>query len=140
MASKKREEDAKKLRHKLEEKRQKELDKLSNMERMKMKREDRRRKTVMLSRTAKERQRLNRFKIEAQWKPGFISDAEERLRDTWMSMRTEMLRTMKIVPYVYCVLYKSGNLTRTDILNYPDLYKSLEHGIDVLSDPQYMLD
>lgn len=98
-ASKKREEVAKKMRLEIEEKRQRQLEVLSG-QRRRMKLEERRRKRASMPRAIVERHRLSRFRAQENWTPGFISEAEERLRRTWMQMRSEMLRNNKIVQMV----------------------------------------
>lgn len=99
-ASKKREEVAKKLRLKLEEKRQRQQEQLRNIGKLRL--DDFRTKSRRrnIPRSVIEKQRLYKFRMHAQWTPGFISEAEERLRRTWMQMRVEMLRNMKIVQLV----------------------------------------
>ncbi|XP_067615341.1 tubulin polyglutamylase TTLL13 isoform X3 [Eurosta solidaginis] len=95
-ASKKREEVSKKLRLEIEEKKQRQMEVISG-QRRRMKLEERRRKRPALPRAIAEHHRLTRFRAKENWTPGFISEAEERLRRTWMQMRGEMLRNNKIV-------------------------------------------
>ncbi|XP_004529350.1 tubulin polyglutamylase TTLL13 isoform X1 [Ceratitis capitata] len=132
-ASKKREEVAKKMRLEIEEKRQRQMEVMLG-QRRRMKLEERRRKRASMPRAIVERHRLSRFRAQENWAPGFISEAEERLRRTWMQMRTEMLRNNKIVQMIYKDFYNGGNLTNADIITYPELYRCLERGADVMSD------
>ncbi|XP_018799370.1 PREDICTED: tubulin polyglutamylase TTLL13P isoform X1 [Bactrocera latifrons] len=132
-ASKKREEVAKKMRLEIEEKRQRQLEVLSG-QRRRMKLEERRRKRASMPRAIVERHRLSRFRAQENWTPGFISEAEERLRRTWMQMRSEILRNNKIVQMIYKDFYNGGNLTNADIITYPELYRCLERGADVMSE------
>ncbi|XP_017485281.1 PREDICTED: tubulin polyglutamylase TTLL13 isoform X2 [Rhagoletis zephyria] len=127
-ASKKREEVAKKLRLEIEKRRQHQLEVLSGQRRH-MKLQERRRKRALT-----ERHRLTRYRAQENWTPGFISEAEERLRRTWMQMRSEMLRNNKIVQMIYQDFYNGGNLTNADIVIYPELYRCLERGADIMSD------
>ncbi|XP_054725381.1 tubulin polyglutamylase TTLL13 [Anastrepha obliqua] len=132
-ASKKREEVAKKMRLEIEEKRQRQLEIISR-QRRRIKLEERRRKRTPIPRAISERNRLTRFRVQENWTPGFISEAEERLRRTWMQMRSEMLRNNKIVQVIYKDFYDGGNLTNADIITYSELYRCLERGVDIMSE------
>ncbi|XP_016987422.1 tubulin polyglutamylase TTLL13-like [Drosophila rhopaloa] len=130
-ASKKREDLARKMRIQIEEKKAKQQQMLNG----KFKREARKRHTVMLPRAVRERNRMNLFRLRENWSPGFISDAEERLRHTWLHMRSEAIRTMKITENIYSTLYETGHLTNTDMVVYPHLYHNLQHGFDIRQNP-----
>ncbi|KAI9580877.1 hypothetical protein GQX74_013425 [Glossina fuscipes] len=129
-ASKKREEVAKKMRMELEAKRRKQNEMHS---RPGTKFEDRSRKRARVPRDVIEKNRLTQLRNQAHWTPGFISMAEERLRASTMQMRSDLLREMKIMESIYTNLYNAGNLTSTDILKFPDLYRSLEEGTSITS-------
>ncbi|KAI8124413.1 Tubulin polyglutamylase TTLL13P [Lucilia cuprina] len=113
-SSKKREEVSKKLRKELEEKKVKQTE----MFRRKvgaMRFEDRQRKRSNMPRVVAEKQRLELLRSQAHWMPGFISAAEERLRSTYMKMRSDILKELKITEMAY-------------IVKFPHLYRSLEGG------------
>uniref|UniRef100_A0A1A9VE01 Uncharacterized protein n=1 Tax=Glossina austeni TaxID=7395 RepID=A0A1A9VE01_GLOAU len=129
-ASKKREEVAKKMRMELEAKRRKQNEMHS---RPGTKFEDRSRKRARVPREIIEKNRLAQLRNQAHWTPGFISMAEERLRASTMQMRSDLLRDMKIMESIYTNLYNTGNLTNTDIIKFPDLYRSLEEGTSITS-------
>ncbi|XP_017041877.1 tubulin polyglutamylase TTLL13 [Drosophila ficusphila] len=124
-ASKKREDLARKMRIQIEEKKAKQQQMLNG----RAKREARKR--VMLPRAVREKNRINLFRLRENWAPGFISDAEERLRHTWLHMRSEAIRTLKITENIYSTLYEAGLLTNTDMVVYPHLYHNLQHGFDI---------
>ncbi|XP_032577787.1 tubulin polyglutamylase TTLL13 [Drosophila sechellia] len=126
-ASKKREDLARKMRIQIEEKKAKQQQMLNG----KAKRDARKRHTVLLPRAVRERNRMNLFRLRENWSPGFISDAEERLRHTWLHMRAEAIRTLKITENIYSNLYETGLLTNTDMVVYPHLYHNLQHGYDI---------
>ncbi|XP_075146354.1 tubulin tyrosine ligase-like 6B isoform X2 [Haematobia irritans] len=128
-ASKKREEASKKLRLQLEEKRRKLNDILNR--KVPLKFEERRRKRSALPRVIAERNRQMALRNQVHWKPGFISAAEERLRLTYMQMRMDVLKDMRILEMIYSNLYKAGNLSNTDIIKFPELYRCLESGCDI---------
>lgn len=152
-ASKKREDLARKMRIQLEEKKAKQQQMLNG----KAKRDARKRHTVLLPRAVREKNRINFFRLRENWSPGFISDAEERLRHTWLHMRAEAIRTLKITenvsrftskkkkntfifkgdirPQIYSNLYETGLLTNTDMVVYPHLYHNLQHGYDIKRTP-----
>jgi len=99
-ASKKREDLARKMRIQIEEKKAKQQQMLNG----KFKRDARKRHAVMLPRAVREKNRMNLFRLRENWAPGFISDAEERLRHTWLHMRSEAIRTLKITENVRVIL------------------------------------
>uniref|UniRef100_A0A1A9WF73 Tubulin--tyrosine ligase-like protein 9 n=1 Tax=Glossina brevipalpis TaxID=37001 RepID=A0A1A9WF73_9MUSC len=96
-ASKKREEVAKKMRMELEAKRRKQNE-MHNRPGTKF--EDRSRKRARVPREIIEKNRLIQLRNQAQWTPGFISTAEERLRASYMQTRSDQLREMKIMESV----------------------------------------
>uniref|UniRef100_B3P636 GG12126 n=1 Tax=Drosophila erecta TaxID=7220 RepID=B3P636_DROER len=126
-ASKKREDLARKMRIQIEEKKAKQQQMLNG----KAKRDARKRHVLMLPRAVREKNRMNLFRMRENWSPGFISDAEERLRHTWLHMRAEAIRTLKITENIYSNLYETGHLTNTDMVVYPHLYHNLQHGFDI---------
>ncbi|XP_017082830.1 tubulin polyglutamylase TTLL13 [Drosophila eugracilis] len=130
-ASKKREDLARKMRIQIEEKNAKQQQMLNG----KTKREARKRLAVMLPRAVREKNRINLFRLKENWSPGFISDAEERLRHTWLHMRSEAIRTLKITENIYSNLYETGLLTNTDMVVYPHFYHNLQHGFDIRKNP-----
>ncbi|KAI8046169.1 tubulin polyglutamylase TTLL13 [Drosophila gunungcola] len=130
-ASKKREDLARKMRIQIEEKKAKQQQMLNG----KCKREARKRLAVMLPRAVREKNRMSLFRMRENWSPGFISDAEERLRHTWLHMRSEAIRTLKITENIYSTLYECGHLTNTDMVVYPHLYHNLQHGFDIRQNP-----
>lgn len=102
-SSKKREDMAKKLRLQLEEKRQKQQDIINNQGRLKF--EERRRKRANIPRSVLEKHRMHKIRTQEHWTPGFISEAEDRLRKTWMQMRTDVLKSNKIVQMVSALFH-----------------------------------
>lgn len=90
-ASKKREDLARKMRLQIEEKKAKQEQLLQA---------NSRRKRTLPSRCVRERTRQNMYRLREQWTPGFISDAEERLRNTWQQMRTEAIKNLRITENV----------------------------------------
>ncbi|KAH8326132.1 hypothetical protein KR067_002139 [Drosophila pandora] len=130
-ASKKREDLARKMRLQIEEKKAKQEMMLNG----RPKRDPRKRQSVILPRAVREKNRINLFRLKENWTPGFISEAEERLRHTWLQMRTEAIKTLKITENVYFTLYESGHLTNTDMVVYPHLYHNLQHGFDIRENP-----
>uniref|UniRef100_A0A1I8PEW1 Uncharacterized protein n=1 Tax=Stomoxys calcitrans TaxID=35570 RepID=A0A1I8PEW1_STOCA len=130
-ASKKREEASKKLRLQLEEKRRKQNDILHRKSSRKF--DERRRKRSTLPRELVERQRQITLHNQAHWAPGFISAAEERLRLSHMQMRMDLLNERKIFQMIYANLYKAGTLSHSDIIKFPELYRNLENGCDIIS-------
>ncbi|XP_036673589.3 tubulin polyglutamylase TTLL13 [Drosophila suzukii] len=130
-ASKKREDLARKMRIQIEEKKAKQQQMLNG----KFKRDARKRHAVMLPRAVREKNRMNLFRLRENWAPGFISDAEERLRHTWLHMRSEAIRTLKITENIYSNLYETGHLTNTDMVVYPHFYHNLQHGFDIRQNP-----
>ncbi|XP_017092158.2 tubulin polyglutamylase TTLL13 isoform X1 [Drosophila bipectinata] len=130
-ASKKREDLARKMRLQIEEKKAKQEQMLNG----RPKRDPRKRQTAILPRAVREKNRINLFRLKENWTPGFISEAEERLRHTWLHMRTESIKTLKITENIYFTLYESGHLTNTDMVVYPHLYHNLQHGFDIREYP-----
>ncbi|XP_030370639.1 tubulin polyglutamylase TTLL13 [Scaptodrosophila lebanonensis] len=127
-ASKKREDLARKMRLQIEEKKAKQQEMLNGRAR----REERIRKRHSLPpRSEREKNRIRLYRLQENWTPGFISEAEERLRNTWMQMRTEAIKSLRITEHVYSGLHSSGHLTNTDIVIYPHLYQNLENGFDI---------
>ncbi|KAH8306165.1 hypothetical protein KR018_003096 [Drosophila ironensis] len=130
-ASKKREDLARKMRLQIEEKKAKQMQMLNG----KPKKDPRKRSIVMLPRAVREKNRMTVFRLKENWTPGFISDAEERLRHTWLHMRTEAIKTLKIAETIYYNLYECGTLTNTDMVVFPHLYHNLQHGFDIRDNP-----
>lgn len=95
-ASKKREDLARKMRLQIEEKKAKQEQMLLSRSK---------RKRLIQPRLAREKHRLNLFRLKENWAPGFVSEAEERLRNTWQQMRTEAIRNLKITENVRVVLH-----------------------------------
>ncbi|XP_068157305.1 tubulin polyglutamylase TTLL13 [Drosophila tropicalis] len=127
-ASKKREDLARKMRIQIEEKKAKQMQMLNG----RPKREARvKRLSTMLPRAVREKNRIHLYRLQEHWTPGFISEAEERLRHTWLQMRTEAIRNMKIAENVFSTLYETGNLTNTDMVVYPHLYHNVQNGHDI---------
>lgn len=89
-ASKKREDLAKKMRLQIEEKKAKQEQMING----------RPKRGRLLPRAVREKNRVTLFRLKENWTPGFISDAEERLRHTWLHGRTESIRTLKITENV----------------------------------------
>lgn len=100
-ASKKREDLARKMRLQIEEKKAKQEQMLNGRPR----RDPRKRQSVILPRAVREKNRINLFRLKENWTPGFISEAEERLRHTWLQMRTEAIKTLKITENVSDNIY-----------------------------------
>lgn len=98
-SSKKREEVAKKLRKELEERRRKQSELFARKICAK-KFAERQKRRAALPRVIIERQRQELTRSQAHWAPGFISAAEERLRATYMQMRCDMLKELKITETV----------------------------------------
>ncbi|KAH8342062.1 hypothetical protein KR059_010405 [Drosophila kikkawai] len=120
-ASKKREDLARKMRLQIEEKKAKQEQMLNA----------RPKRARLLPRAVREKNRMTLFRMKENWAPGFISDAEERLRHTWLHTRTESIRTLKITENIYTSLYETGHLTNTDMIVYPHLYHNLINGFDI---------
>lgn len=97
-ASKKREEVSKKLRMELEAKRQKQTEVIRRQPIIKF--EERRLKRAAISRTTLEKHRQTQLRNQADWCPGFISTAEERLRDTYMQSRCDIMKNYRILELV----------------------------------------
>ncbi|XP_037824177.1 uncharacterized protein LOC119612444 [Lucilia sericata] len=129
-SSKKREEVSKKLRKELEEKKLKQTEMLRRKVGA-LRFEDRQRKRSNIPRVLAEKQRLALMRSQAHWTPGFISAAEERLRSTYMQMRSDILKELKITEMIYTILYNAGDLTKSDIVKFPHLYRSLEGGTKI---------
>lgn len=98
-SSKKREEQAKKLRLELEEKRRKQTE-MQRIRHTSISFEDRRRKRISLPRQVIDKQRQRQMILQAHWSPGFISTTDERLRNSCMQLRTNQIKEMKIVEEV----------------------------------------
>ncbi|KAM7363269.1 tubulin tyrosine ligase-like 6B [Cochliomyia hominivorax] len=130
-ASKKREEVAKKLRKELEDKKLKQSEMFKRKIGGILKFEDRQRRRAALSCILLEKKRLEAIRSQAHWTPGFISAAEERLHSSYMQMRTDLLKESKITEMIYTLLYNAGNLNKSDIIKFPQLYRSLEGGIKI---------
>lgn len=90
-ASKKREDLARKMRLQIEEKRAKQEQMMIT---------NAKRKRPVLPRNVRERHRHFTYRLKENWTPGFVSDAEERLRNTWQQMRTEAIKNLKITETV----------------------------------------
>lgn len=121
-ASKKREDLARKMRLQIEEKRAKQEQLLQT---------NIRRKRTLPPRCVREKNRQNMYRLREHWTPGFISEAEERLRHTWQQMRTEAIKNLKITENIYALLYDLGHLSNTDITVFPSLYHYLQCGYDI---------
>ncbi|XP_030564231.1 tubulin polyglutamylase TTLL13P [Drosophila novamexicana] len=121
-ASKKREDLARKMRLQIEEKKAKQEQMLLSRSK---------RKRLIQPRLAREKHRLNLFRLKENWAPGFVSEAEERLRNTWQQMRTEAIRNLKITENIYALLFEHGHLSNTDITAFPNLYHYLQCGYDI---------
>ncbi|XP_001358370.3 tubulin polyglutamylase TTLL13 [Drosophila pseudoobscura] len=126
-ASKKREDLARKMRLQIEEKKAKQDQMLNG----RSKTDKRKRQLVILPRAVREKNRVQLYRLQEHWVPGFISEAEERLRHTWLQMRTEAIKTLRITENVYATLYEAGNLTNTDMVVFPHLYQHLQNGFDI---------
>ncbi|EDW25059.1 GL23051 [Drosophila persimilis] len=126
-ASKKREDLARKMRLQIEEKKAKQDQMLHGRN----KTDKRKRQLVILPRAVREKNRVQLYRLQEHWLPGFISEAEERLRHTWLQMRTEAIKTLRITENVYATLYEAGNLTNTDMVVFPHLYQHLQNGFDI---------
>ncbi|SPP80989.1 tubulin polyglutamylase TTLL13P [Drosophila guanche] len=126
-ASKKREDLARKMRLQIEEKKAKQDMMLNGRN----KTDKRKRQVVLLPRAVREKNRVQLYRLQEHWVPGFISDAEERLRHTWLQMRSEAIRSLRITESVYATLYEAGNLSNTDMAVYPHLYQHLQNGFDI---------
>lgn len=99
-ASKKREEVSRKLRKELEEKRLKQTEIFRRKVGGTVKFEERQKRRAAMSPIIIEKHRLEAIRSQAHWSPGFISAAEERLHNTYMQMRTDLLKESKIVEMV----------------------------------------
>ncbi|EDV91007.1 tubulin polyglutamylase TTLL13 [Drosophila grimshawi] len=121
-ASKKREDLARKMRLQIEEKKAKQEEMLLARSR---------RKRLIQPRSVRERQRIISYRLKENWTPGYVSDAEERLRNTWQQMRTEAIRNLKITENVYAFLFHYGHLSNTDMKTFPNLYHYLQLGYDI---------
>lgn len=93
-ASKKREEVSKKLRMELEAKRLKQTEIVRRAPVVKF--EEKRLKQSRIPRLILEKHRQQQLRLQAGWSPGFISTAEDRLRTSYMQMRSEILKDFKI--------------------------------------------
>ncbi|KAL7744357.1 hypothetical protein ACLKA6_001747 [Drosophila palustris] len=122
-ASKKREDLARKMRLQIEEKKAKQEQLLLQA--------NNRRKRTLPPRCVREKTRQNMYRLREHWSPGFISEAEERLRHTWQQMRSEAIKNLKITENIYALLYDLGHLSNTDITVYPSLYHYLQCGYDI---------
>lgn len=99
-ASKKREDLARKMRLQIEEKKAKQEQMLNARSK---------RKRLIQPRLAREKHRLTLFRLKENWSPGYVSEAEERLRNTWQQMRTEAIKNQKITESVsYLILYETS--------------------------------
>ncbi|KAH8358637.1 hypothetical protein KR093_001500 [Drosophila rubida] len=121
-ASKKREDLARKMRLQLEEKRAKAEQMLLASSK---------RKRLIQPRSVREKHRQYMYRLKENWTPGFVSEAEERLRHTWQQMRTESIKNLKITENIYALLYELGHLSNTDITVFPSLYHCLQIGYDI---------
>lgn len=142
-ASKKREDLARKMRLQIEAKRAKQEQMLIS---------NAKRKRPVPPRNVRERHRHYMYRLKENWTPGFVSDAEERLRNTWQQMRAEAIRNLKITESVshntmtdqieyyhhrlilskiYTLLFNLGHLSNTDITIFPSLYQHLQGGLDI---------
>lgn len=99
-SSKKREEVSKKLRKELEERKQKQSE-LFARKLCAKKFAERQKRRASLPRVIIERQRQELTRNQAHWTPGFISAAEERLRATYMQMRCDVLKELKVTEMVW---------------------------------------
>ncbi|XP_017845176.1 tubulin polyglutamylase TTLL13 [Drosophila busckii] len=122
-ASKKREDLARKMRLQIEEKRAKQEQMLLQAKT--------KRKRIIQPRIVREKQRIQQYRLKENWTPGFISDAEERLRNTWQHMRNESIKNLKITENIYSVLFEFGHLSNTDISVFPNMYHNLQCGLDI---------
>ncbi|XP_023168461.2 tubulin polyglutamylase TTLL13P [Drosophila hydei] len=121
-ASKKREDLARKMRLQIEEKKAKQEQMLNARSK---------RKRLIQPRLAREKHRLTLFRLKENWSPGYVSEAEERLRNTWQQMRTEAIKNQKITESIYSLLFQNGHLSNTDITTFPNLYHYLQCGFDI---------
>ncbi|XP_060649358.1 tubulin polyglutamylase TTLL13 isoform X1 [Drosophila nasuta] len=121
-ASKKREDLARKMRLQIEEKRAK-------AEQMLL--ASTKRKRPIQPRSVREKHRQYMYRLKENWIPGFVSEAEERLRHTWQQMRSEAIKNLKITENIYALLYELGHLSNTDITVFPSLYHCLQIGYDI---------
>ncbi|KAH8407193.1 hypothetical protein KR222_010324 [Zaprionus bogoriensis] len=121
-ASKKREDLARKMRLQIEEKRAKQEQMMTSFTK---------RKRLIQPRCVRERHRQYMYRLKENWTPGFISEAEERLRHTWQQMRTEAIKNLRITENIYSLLFSLGHLSNTDITIFPSLYHHLQCGYDI---------
>ncbi|KAH8312339.1 hypothetical protein KR044_010282 [Drosophila immigrans] len=121
-ASKKREDLARKMRLQIEEKRAKAEQMLQACTK---------RKRLIQPRSVREKHRHYMYRLKENWTPGFVSEAEERLRHTWQQMRSEAIKNLKITENIYALLYELGHLSNTDITVFPSLYHCLQIGYDI---------
>ncbi|XP_055848310.1 tubulin polyglutamylase TTLL13 isoform X2 [Episyrphus balteatus] len=118
VASKRREDVAKKLRLALKLKQDKILQPTPLKNKSVVKR--------ILSKSFIDRMRMKNMKRYENWGPSFISETEERLRCIGMEDRSKNIAESNLLEMIFQLFYYLENLNESDIKKYPHFYRKLQ--------------